>query len=337
MSRDATSMIEEAASGYIGATILFSAFELGLFDALVNPMSVHTLASKIGAGADGVRRLCRVLGAMGLLELRGDLVAPVAGATETLARGGDAWCVVRHHQRHVLPLFLHLTDALRTGERQYRRWSFAEAPVGANAYEELARHPAELATFLAAMDRSSRGVGEALVPLLRERGVARLVDLGCGGGAVAREILANMPEIEIESFDLPAVCAIARARGGAEHAGRHSIAPGDLLAGVDARGADAVLLSGILADFDDGERTAILEGARKNLRPGGHLLLSETLLDEDEGGPMGAAVLSLVMLLAMRGDQLGAAEIRALLERSGFVDVQTKRAQPRDIVAARAR
>ena len=328
----ALSKVEEVATGYVGATILFAAFEIGLFDALEHPMEVHTLASKLGASPDGVRRLCRAIATMGLLKLEGDLAAPIAGAREALARGSDAASVARHHQRHVLPMFLHLADALRPGGRQYRRWSFAEAPVAPSAYDELARHPVELATFLTAMDRSSRGVGLSLVPSLRERGVRRLVDLGYGGGGVAREILANMDEISIESFDLPGVCAIARARGqGFDHADRHVISPGDLLAGVDARGADAVLLSGILADFDDRERAAILAGARRNLRPGGHLIVSETLFD----GGTSAAILSLVMLLAMRGDQLTCAEITSLLERAGFSEVTMKSAQPRDIVAAR--
>jgi predicted O-methyltransferase YrrM len=332
---DVVARLEETATGYMGAMILFAATDLGVFDALEAPSSVAELAARLAVTPDGLRRLCRALASMGLLTMRGDRLEPVAAARAALVQGAEGWAVLRHHGRQLMPLFSRLAEAVRTGETQEAAWSFASSPPAGGAYAELARHPAELATFLAAMDRSSRGVGAALAPLLRERGVRRMVDLGCGGGVVAREILGAITEITIESFDLAPACAIAHRRSIASGYGdRHLVRPGNLLEGTEARGADAVLLSAILADWSASERAAILAGARENLRPGGYLFVGETLLDDDRSGPMGPAILSLVMLLAMHGDQLSGAELKEELERAGFGAVQVIRGAPRDWVIA---
>ena len=82
--------------------------------------------------------------------------------------------------------------------------------------------------------------------------------------------------------------------------------------------ADAVLLSAILADWGPEERARILANAAVLLRPGGLLLVSETLLDEDRTGPLLPALLSLVMLAAMPGDSFTFSELRTVLEEAGF-------------------
>jgi hypothetical protein len=106
---------------------------------------------------------------------------------------------------------------------------------------------------------------------------------------------------------------------------------------VGAREAGAVLLSGVLADFPRSERRMILANARGVLSATGLILISETLLDDDGSGPPRAALISLVLLAAMRGDQLCARELREDLAESGFDDVAVHRIAPRDLVVARRR
>ncbi len=331
--------LERIATGYIPSFVLFAAIELQLFDHLEVSRTIDELAERLDVSADGLRRLCRVLATMGLLRLRDDRLEASAEALGALSRSGERSlaATVLHHQRHLAPLFGALTAAVRTGRPQHAAWPFVAGEPAVGAYAELAAHPAELATFLSAMDRASAGVGEGIAPALREREVRRLVDVGCGGGAVAREILHAMAEVTIESFDLGPAAAFAREHSTlAGLAGRHLVREGDIFAGVDARGADGVLLSAVLADWSRGERATILNNARLVLRPQGHVFISETLLEEDRSGPAAATMFSLVMLLAMRGDQLSFAELREELELAGFTDVTLRRAGPRDLVVARA-
>jgi O-methyltransferase domain len=86
--------------------------------------------------------------------------------------------------------------------------------------------------------------------------------------------------------------------------------------------ADAVILSGILADWDVNEGAKILDRARNLLKPGGLLLVSETLFDETKTSLLQPAILSLCMLLAMEGDNFTPSELKSILDRSGFVDVR---------------
>ncbi|MDI1449987.1 methyltransferase [Polyangium sp. 6x1] len=337
--QDLASRIEGMVTGYLPAFVLFAAVELGVFDALGETRTHDELARATGTTEDAVRRLCRVLASFGLVTIHGDKIEAVDAARAALASGGprSLALVIRHHQRQVAPVFGQLAAAARTGKPQHAAWTFARAPVAEAAYTELARHPAEYRSFLAAMDHASRGVGEALVPLVRSFGIRRLVDLGCGGGQVARELLSSIPELCVQSFDLVPAVEIARSQSIEAGLGdRHEVRAGDLLEGVDARGADAVLLSAVLADWSEDERARILAGALRTLRPGGYVFISETLLDDDGAGPTSAAILSLVMLVAMRGDQLTGEQLRGELLRAGFVEAEVMRGSPRDLVVARA-
>ncbi len=330
--------IERLATSYLPAFVIFAAVDLGIFDELDVPRTMAELATRTGATPDGVRRLCRALASLGLLTVRQDQVEARADARDVLSKSGahSIATSISHHQRQVAPLMFRLPTAVRGGGSQHAAWSFASGDVEPTTYAELARHPAELETFLTAMDRSSAGVGVGLARELGELGVRRLVDLGCGGGAVAREALAALPALTVESFDLAEVAEIARARSRAQHLeDRHLVRAGDILSGVTAGDADGVLLSAILADWNEEERARILATAKRALRPGGHLFVSETLLDDDRTGPPAAAMLSLVMLVAMRGDQLSGDQLRVELERAGFVDVRIRRGAPRDLVIAR--
>ncbi len=333
---DLASRLLGIATGYLPAQILFAAVELRLFDALDVTRTIDEIAARTGGTPDGIGRLCSALATMDLVRFEAGRVSAAPEAFLALRSEGSIAPIILHHQRQVAPLFAGLAAAVRTGLPQHARWRFASTPVAETAYAELARHPEEIERFLAAMERSSAGVGTAIARDLRELDVRRIVDLGCGGGVVAREILFAMPDAVVQSFDLEATAAIARKRSAMSGlASRHIVAGGDIVAGVPARDADAVVLSAILADFDEEERRRILTGARSNLKPGGWLLVSETLLDEDRLGPPDAVMLSLVMLVAMRGDQLSARELTSLLEATGFSDIRIRRGTPRDLIVAR--
>lgn len=335
---DTARKIEDLLTGYVPAAVLFATVEVGLFDALAEPRTLHELARQLGASEDGIARLCRVLATLGFVRFEGDRVAADPDARDALGSAGAASLVdvVLHHRRHILPPLLSLGDAVTTGLPQHGRWSFLDGvPPSGPPYEALSRHPEEYRAFVSAMDRGSLGVGRDIADRIDLRDARRLVDLGCGGGVVARELLRALPLLRVESFDLPAACDVARGRTQDELLGdRHTITAADLLRGVPARDADVVLLSAILADFPREERRLLLGRARASLRPDGRLLVSETLVDDDRRGPPKAVLFSLLLLAATRGDQLSEADLRADLEATGFAIVHVHRGGPRDLVEA---
>ena len=332
--------VQQLISGYVPASVLFAAVELGVFDALTEPATVQELAVRTGASEDGVARLTTALLCLGYLARAPDgrLSAPPP-VRAVLARGGPDSLrdVILHHAHHIAPLMARLADAVREGVPQYSAWRFAGSPPSASAYAELARHEREYATFLSAMDHASRGVGSSILRRVDLSSTRRLLEFGGGGGQIARELLASLPGLCIEGVELAPACAYARARAEeARLSARHTLREGSMFEPFSGPPADAVLLAGVLADWSAAERAAILRNSHRALRPGGLVLVSETLLKDDRSGPLQPAIFSLVMLAGMRGDQLTACELRGELARAGFEQVTVFRGGgvERDLVVA---
>jgi len=339
--------VEQIAFGYSLSSVLFTACELGIFGLLAEgALPSADLAARCGASTTGVARLCTALAALGLLERQADArFAAAPGVVELLGGDGPGSLrpVVLYHQRQLAPLLGRLPDAVRRAQPQHEAWSFASPGAGQRGcYEELALHPEEYALFLDAMDRSSAGVGDDVAHAFDLRGARRVLDLGGGGGQVARELLGAVPGLAVEMIDLPPACRRAEHRAAEAGLGeRFRATPADLTRPLEAdaiEAGDAVLLSGVLADFTPGDCLQILANAARLLRPGGTLLVSETLLDETRTGPLMPALLSLLMLTATPGDSFTLSEITALLGRAGFsvVDHRPPRAPGRrDLIVAR--
>lgn len=326
------------ASAYLPGALVAAAVELGLFERLTAPAAPEEVAASVGASVEGTARMLRALAALGVVRHAGEgrFDCPHHEALRA-DRPESVGALFLHHHRHVAPLFARLADSVRTGAPQHGAWRFASAPPAPTAYEELTRHPEEVALFLRAMDRDGRGVGERIASAVDLRGCDRLLDLGGGGGAVARGLLRAVPGLVVESVDLGPACAYARARSEAHGlAGRHRLFERDLRRPLDLDPAPCVLLSAVLADFPAPERALVMRHAADCVAEGGTLLISERLLHDDRSGPVGAAMLSLLTFAAFGGDQLSADDACALLAQVGFGVVALCSAQDgeRDLVVA---
>ena len=60
---------------------------------------------------------------------------------------------------------------------------------------------------------------------------------------------------------------------------------------------------------------------------GGGLLIAEKFLNEDKTGPKSTLLQSLNMLVQTHGKERTATEYKQLLEKQGFVDIQTRQLQ----------
>ncbi len=314
-------------SGFALSSALFSAVELGLFDRLEDaPLGLEELAERIGGPTAALERLVVLLHALGLLERDPQQRyrnSPLAAATLTSAAPQSLRPFLLHQQRHMYPLFEHLTDALLTGGAQTHRWTFAD-PKGRPdraGYADLARSPEDTRLFLGAMNAVARGVGTAIAERAELGTARRLLDLGGGGGQIALELVAALPGLEVTIVDGEEACRYAD-----EVVAAHGLTArvhtrvGDFLGELpaDLDGADAILLGGVLADWDEAQRRVLLAQAHRCLVPGGQLLVSETLLDDANDGPVLPALLSLAMLVGTRGKNFTADELCTMLAEAGF-------------------
>ena len=328
-------------AGFVFSAVLHAAVEVELFGALgIEPIASAELAERLALAPRGLQRLLDALVPLGLVTRLDDdrwQAAPVAA--QLLTPSSPFARILRHQQRHLYPLFFHLGEAVRTGAPQPLPWQ--TAAYRDDLYHSLANQPRELALFLDGMNASSRGVGTAIAAQAEVTSMARLIDLGGGGGQVAVELLLAAPSLRVDLVDFPGACdhALAAART-AGVADRLRAIPGDLLGTLPAlRPADAVLFSGVLGDFDDNARQTLLARAQTLLRADGQLLVSETLFDDDGRAPLMPALLALNMLLATTGgDNFTFAEWQGILARGGFGDVRVVRNHERglrDLLIAR--
>lgn len=102
-------------------------------------------------------------------------------------------------------------------------------------------------------------------------------------------------------------------------------------------GGDAYVMKHIIHDWDDEKALKILGNIKRAMRPGGRVILLESVLTPSNQPDFGKLI-DLEMLVMPGGRERTADEFRALFERAGFVVthiVPTK--SPLSVIEARAR
>lgn len=315
--------LSQALNGYLVSAALFAAVELGLFDQLADgPLSTDELARRVDVDPSHLHRLVRVLVGLDLLCGGGDerlTLTPTARAQLLDGAADSIVPAVRHHHRHAYGALGQLAEAMRVGGPSCQ-------DDGSDLYAMLDRRH-ETDTFIDAMNGFSQQVGQRITQLVDLSDAGTILDLGGGGGRIAHELLTALPDARVILADREPVLEIARERFGGQHPERlhtraHDFQSDTLPAGM----ADVVLLSAVLGDWDLAWRRAILRDAWAATRPGGKLLISETILDDDERGPAGALLLNLYVLsLTQGGDNFTEAQWRAFLRDEGVERLEVVR------------
>ncbi|KAI2598495.1 acetylserotonin O-methyltransferase [Homo sapiens] len=89
--------------------------------------------------------------------------------------------------------------------------------------------------------------------------------------------------------------------------------------------ADLYILARVLHDWADGKCSHLLERIYHTCKPGGGILVIESLLDEDRRGPLLTQLYSLNMLVQTEGQERTPTHYHMLLSSAGFRDFQFKK------------
>ncbi|KAM9577840.1 acetylserotonin O-methyltransferase-like [Trichechus inunguis] len=100
--------------------------------------------------------------------------------------------------------------------------------------------------------------------------------------------------------------------------------------------ADLYILARILHDWTDEKCSHLLARIHHTCKPGGGILVVESLLDEDRRGPLTTQLYSLNMLVRTEGRERTPAEYRTLVSSADFQDFQLKKTgKIYDVILAR--
>ncbi|GAA1959152.1 methyltransferase [Kitasatospora viridis] len=301
--------------GFQLSQALFVVARAGVADQLVaGPRPLTELAAAVGLRPEPLARILHVLAAeevftvdaeralVGLGRLGPTLVS---GGPESLRNIALAW-----EQTHYRA-FGELWGTALTGVPA------ADLAYGKPFFDHLGEHPAQVATFTAAMTDFARAIRHHALDAVELAGAQFVVDIGGADGAVLAELARREPGLRGTVLDLPHVVAAApevlRAAGVAD---RITATAGDFFAALPP--ADCYLACFILHDWSDERATRILDRVhRAATAPDTRLVVVDTVLD---GGtvPEVATLLDLTMLGMLTGRERTAAAWRALFTAGGF-------------------
>jgi SAM-dependent methyltransferase len=219
------------------------------------------------------------------------------------------------------PGVLEMVERLRTnrpagsaGDEEGAAFIFKEGIESAMETEASAR---SLTLALA-------GRAKNVAPVLAERypldDARLLLDVAGGTGIYSIAWLLRHPDLRAIVWDRPEVLKVAvemaEAYGVAD---RLEARAGDMFKDPVPEGADVILLSNVLHDWDVPDCELLVSRSASTLRPGGRLLIHDVFLSNALDGPLPIALYSAALFRLTEGRAYSAQEFRTWLEAAGLV------------------
>jgi 2-polyprenyl-3-methyl-5-hydroxy-6-metoxy-1,4-benzoquinol methylase len=301
--------------GYAPPLILEAALNCRVFDLLdQGPKTVAELAAQSGASVRGLTAILNALAGLEFLVRGGERYALTPESAAFLVSTKPAYhgAFFRHMAKQILPQWLQLTEAVRTGrpavaanDKAAGQKFFAEFveglfPVSYKAAQVLGEH---------------LGVRKATSPM-------SVLDIGAGSGVWGIALAHQSPHVRIHAVDWPEVLEVTKAvaqRHGV--GGRLRTEAGDLLE-ADFGADHQVATIGHILHSEGSERSRqLLRKTFAALAPGGTIVISEFMPNDDRTSPPTPLIFAVNMLLhTAAGDTFTFAEIADWLREAGFAN-----------------
>jgi hypothetical protein len=288
--------------------------QMGIPDLVeAGPKSAHELASQIGADAEALHRLMRATASVGVLSEGPDgkfSETPMSAVLRSNGKpslralammGGREW-----HGRG----WSRLEYCVRTGKQAM------EQVYGTPIFDYFKQHPEEAQIFNDAMTSISTGDSPAVVDAYSFDGIRTIVDVGGGHGLLLATILERNPQMKGILYDAPHVIEGAKNGPLKPVMERCTLASGDMFSSVPA-GADAYIMKHIIHDWPDELCIKILKACRKEVNPGGKLIVLDDVIQPGNDFYPGK-FLDLQMLIFPGGKERTEKQFRELFAAGGW-------------------
>ena len=290
--------------------------DLSIADALhQGPQSVDDLAKKTETNADALYRVLRALAAVNVFrELPGrkfennPLSDTLRADSEHSTRAMVRWINDPAGWRP----WGRLDYSIKTGQPA------TEEVLDKDVFSWLQENPSSLEKFQDAMTGFSAMTAHAVAEAYDFSDIEKLVDVGGGHGMLLGTILNKYNGISGVLFDRPEVTSQAQpvlTKLGV--ADKVEVVPGDFFEGVSA-GADAYILKFIIHDWDDERSAQILGNCRKAMKPGGKVLVVDTVLNDSPEATFSKLLDLEMLVMTPGGRERTEADFAALFDKCGL-------------------
>lgn len=309
--------VRQALEAFSLSRLMTWAVSVGLFEAIgTSGTVVSRLASSVEIPAEETLRFLRALDGAGLLLIGDESNDPAVALTESgrsllIDTPGSLAGAARFCHDVGWKTWSSLTDAA----------SAVEVGSASTAFD-LIEGAGLRGAFEQQMHASTIRYARGLATLLASLEFERLIDVGGGSGAVSAALLALAPARTVTVMDRGAALPAARATLAAVSETGWSVEEGDFLSEVP-RGADCLLLSRILHDWNDEMALTILRNCARAVSAGSWLVVFEKSIDagatDDER--LDFAMSDLNVWRMCGGAERTREQFRALLKSGGFTPV----------------
>lgn len=318
--------IMRVASGFMAASHLFAANELGLFEALADsPATLDALAARTGLTTRAARISADAMVALGLLERRGDQYANTPATAAFLAGNSpsDLRPLLRFWGRISYPASMHYAAALASGP-----------PTQVFDLDDD-----QQAIVSAGIEAATSGPANALPGVFDLTDRNRLLDIGGGTGSWSIAATRRYPHLRATVFELPVTADIARRHiANSGQGDQIDVLAGDVLADRLPEGYDAFLAANVAHYWNPADNQRLLDAVRRVAAPGGVLLLADFWTDTTHTEPLHAALMAGEFAVHVQdGDVYSVDEVRSWLTPLGWRFVaHHPLAGPQSVVVAEA-
>ncbi|KAG9467019.1 hypothetical protein GDO78_015769 [Eleutherodactylus coqui] len=291
--------------GFFVSKIMFTACELGVFDLLhelEEPASAATIAAHLNTSVDGMERLLHAC--VGLKLVKVDLKNNEGYYSNTDV---SAVYLVKSSPRSLYHMMMY------SNRTAYTCWQYLTQAV---------RSEEDMVTFMHYMNSIWNICGSDVIQAFDLSAFRSVCDVGGGSGGLAKQLLSTYNESTVTIMDLPQVVQIAKKYFVTDDERIHFL-EGDFFNDPIPE-ADLYIMARIIHDWTEEKCLKLLRKIYQSCKPGGAVLLVETLLNEDKSGPIGSLVFSLRMLVQTEGKERTPSEYTKLLKDSGFRDIEVK-------------
>jgi len=306
--------IVELASSFQKSKVLFTAIELGLFDAFGDEsMAAAELADRLNTDAHSTDRLLNALCGLGLISKKGALYSNSEASKKHLVSGSNEFIGSMVHVNNLWESWSKLTECIKLGKpidfktvnQKDSEWIAAYL----NSLEWKAVH--EAPEVIKALYGSVRKFNKAL-------------DLGAGSGRYSIELANNFPDMQITDFDYPNV--IAHTKHYLEKNGLadriHTIG-GDCYNDEIGNGYDLVFISYLINEYSIWENIKLLKKVYDSLNKMGIIVLHQQIVSDDRLYPMSAVMESINMIVnTLDGDCYTETDVWVMLKESWFQNIE---------------